>query len=573
METIDTIAQDCTEAPRTAPVEWQQVLAVLESPTARALRFDQFFLFELDREREGPSLLVLRAETNGSAPEAPISIDGRSLTALHQPRPLHLSPEDEPESRDLGPLAEFLRRRGGASALLAPVRQEGRLWGFLVGTCARRRDFQAGVLSQFFLLAALVALTVENGRLRAEMAFRFSEAMSLETVSSALVEGQSLDAILAVIIDEAMQLLGAKDALVLLLEEGDHWFRVCARAGPGLTGLTSSRMSVRDSLNGLVVATGEPLVSNDALTDPRANRARASRLNVHSVAIAPLKIRNRTIGTIAVHNKRDGYFSGTDVAILCSFANQAAVAIDNAQLFGELLRARDELQRKAEELRELLVETISIQEQERHRIAADIHDRVVSRIVGALYELETCIQLDGQSEPLQAKLQLLEHLLNEAVDKTRTSIYNLWPAILDHMGLVSALRELVSQDGERTGIQHSLRVYGKPYGLRPEAKIAAYRIVQEALSNIHQHAAAESVSISIRYSPQQVRIAIHDNGQGFDIERVMLSPPGHHFGLIGMRERALSVGGQLRLESEPGQGSQVIVDIPASNAELEVEGA
>jgi signal transduction histidine kinase len=403
------------------------------------------------------------------------------------------------------------------------------------------------------------------------MAFRFSEAMSLETVSSALVEDQSLDAILTVIIDEAMQLLGAKDALVLLLEEGENWFQVCARAGPGLTGLTSRRMSVRDSLNGLVVTTGKPLVSNDALTDPRANQARAGRLNVHSVAIAPLRIRNRTIGTIAVHNKRVGYFSQTDVAILCSFANQAAVAIENAQLFSKLLRARDELQHKAEELQELLVQTINIQEEERRRIAADIHDRVVSRVVGALYELETCIQLHQQSKPLEGKLQLLEQLLNDAVDKTRTSIYNLWPAILDHMGLASALREVISHDQERTGIRHSLRVYGKPYRLQPPAKIAAYRIVQEALSNIHQHAAAESVSVSVRYSPQQVRITIRDDGQGFDMERVMLSPPRHHFGLIGMRERALSVGGQLCLESEPGKGSRVTLDIPVGSVSLESE--
>ena len=105
MEAIDSVGQDCTDAPRTAPVEWQGVLAVLESPTARTLRFDQFFLFELDREREGPSLLVLRAESNGSAPEAPISIDGTTLSALQKPRTLHLSLEDEPKYRNLGLLA------------------------------------------------------------------------------------------------------------------------------------------------------------------------------------------------------------------------------------------------------------------------------------------------------------------------------------------------------------------------------------------------------------------------------------------------------------------------------------
>lgn len=562
--------QNCVDNSATGSIGTRQVLDLFDSPTARRFHFDHLYLFEFHQGPTPSAQLVLRAESGGASQETLIALDENAAKALDHPCAFRLSLDGELACRELGPLAGFLRQRGTVSALVAPVGCEGQLWGVLVGSCTRHRDFQDGVLSQFFLLAASVALTVEKARLQAEVAFRLSEAMSLETVSSALVEDQSLDTILAVIIDEAMQLLRGKDALVLLLEEEGDWFRVCARAGPGLTGLTSARMSVRDSLNGLVVTTGEPLVSNDALTDLRANRLRANRLNVRSVVIAPLKIRNRTIGTIAVHNKRDGFFSRTDVAILCSFANQAAIAIDNARLFGELLQARNELQRKAEELQELLVQTINIQEDERRRIAADVHDRVVSRIVGTLYELETCIQLHQRSEPLHEKLQLLEQLLNEAVDETRTSIYNLWPAILDHMGLESALRELASQNEERTGVWHSFRVYGKPYGLPPEIKIAAYRIVQEALNNIHQHAAARSVSVSIRYGPQQVRIMIHDDGQGFDMGQVMLSPPKYHFGLIGMRERALSVRGLLRVESEPGQGSRVILDIPISNKDLEI---
>lgn len=562
--------RSCTEMPETGSIEPQQVLDLFDSPTARRLHFDHLYLFEFHQGPAPSAQLVLRAESGGASQETLIALDENALNALDHPCAFRLSLDGDPPCRELDPLARFLRRKGGVSALVAPVGCEGQLWGVLVGSCTRHRDFQDGVLSQFFLLAASVALTVEKARLQAEVAFRLSEAMSLETVSSTLVEGKSLDTILAVIIDEAMQLLRGKDALVLLLEEEGDWFRVSARAGPGLTGLTSTRMSVRDSLNGLVVTTGEPLVSNDALTDLRANRLRANRLNVRSVVIAPLKIRNRTIGTIAVHNKRDGFFSRTDVAILCSFANQAAIAIDNARLFGELLQARNELQRKAKELQELLVQTINIQEDERRRIAADVHDRVVSRIVGALYELETCIQIHQRSEPLQEKLQLLEQLLNDAVDETRTSIYNLWPAILEYMGLESALRELASQNEERTGVRHSFRVYGKPYGLAPEVKIAAYRIVQEALNNIHQHAAARSVFVSIRYGPQQVRIMINDDGQGFDMERVMLSPPRHHFGLIGMRERALSVRGRLRVESKPGQGSRVILDIPVTDADLEI---
>jgi len=252
--------------------------------------------------------------------------------------------------------------------------------------------------------------------------------------------------------------------------------------------------------------------------------------------------------------------------VLCSLANQAAIAIDNARLFRALLGARDEIERKATELQQLLVQTLNIQEDERRRIAADIHDRVIARIVGALYELETCTQLYLRGERLDDQLQLLKELLNEAIDRTRASIYNLWPATLDHMGLVPALRELLSHQAARSGLQHSVEVYGTPYRLRPEERIAAYRIVQEALNNIQQHGAARGVEVTVRYGPRRLRIQIRDDGQGFDTEQVMLSPPADHFGLIGMRERATSVGGTLHIESTSGRGSQVILEIPNREA-------
>jgi signal transduction histidine kinase len=370
-----------------------------------------------------------------------------------------------------------------------------------------------------------------------------------------------------VIIEEAVRLLDGRDALVLLLEEGGEWFRVRARRGRGVAGLTDTRMSVKDSLNGLVVSTGEPLVSQDAITDPRADRERARRLNVRSVAIAPLKVRNTIIGTVAVHNKRSGYFSRADVEILCYFANQAAIAIDDANLLRELLFARDEIQRKAQELQELLVQTVNIQEDERRRIAADIHDRVISRIVGALYEVETCIQRHKRSEDLHEQLQQLKQLLNEAVQRTRESVYNLWPAILEHMGLLPALQELSSHQGERTQIKHALRVYGSPCELQPPVKIAIYRIVQEALNNVCQHAAARSVEVSVRFGPQRLHVTVQDDGKGFDVPSVMFTLPKRHIGLIGMRERALGIGGSLRIESVPGEGSRVVLEVPVDGAD------
>jgi len=550
---------------RTLP-GWQTALALVRAPDAHVIKLDELLFFEIDRNSENSPLLVLRAQMGESLSDSCVALDDATLEVLARPggEPLILGcgGEDAP----FEPLLDLLARCGLACGLVAPVRQGEGLSGCLVGCSAGPRSFTPADIAVFKLLASFLAVALENDQLRAETDFRFSEAMSLETVSSALVEERSLDAILSLIIDEAMRLLNAQDALVLLLQDDDQWFQVRARKGQGLKGLTRGRLSVLDSLNGMVIRTGEPLVSQDARTDPRANPARARRLNVGTVVIAPLNIRQKTIGTIAVHNKREGYFGETDVAVLCSLANQAAIAIDNARLFRALLGARDEIERKATELQQLLVQTLNIQEDERRRIAADIHDRVIARIVGALYELETCTQLYRRGERLDDQLQLLKELLNEAIDKTRASIYNLWPATLDHMGLVPALRELLGHQAARSGLQHSVQVYGTPYRLRPEVRIAAYRIVQEALNNIQQHGAARAVEVTVRFGPRRTRIQIRDDGQGFDTEQVMLSPPADHFGLIGMRERAASVGGTLRIESTSGRGSQVILEIPNREA-------
>jgi len=567
----ESIAESVPESSAQTSLEWQKVLSLLQQFSARALQLQSFLLFELDEGSAGSPLLVLRATTDDLPLQHRVRLDEAALSFLRKVAEEPFSLDILHPPSELQPLALFIPADRFASILVAAVKHDRCVWGYLVGCSTQPHTFTPLERTFFSLFASYVAVAVKNVRLRAETASSLSEAMSLQTISSALVEERSLDAILAVIIDEAIRLLQARNALVLLLEAGGERFRVCAREGSGLPGLTSGLLSVQDSLNGLVVTTGQPLVSNDVLTDPRANHARAVHLGVRTVAIAPLKIRNKTIGTIALHNKRDGYFSQADVEILCSFANQAAIAIDNARLFGELLRARDEIQRKAQELQKLFVQTMSILEDERQRIAADMHDEVISHIVGALYEVETCMQLRQDSKDLHQHFLLLKQLLNGAVENTRTSIYNLWPATLDHMGLIPALRELFSQQERSSGIHHSLHIVGPDNDLEPNARIAVYRIVQEALNNVYHHAGATSVDTVIRFGPRRARIVVQDNGDGFDVDAVSRAPLGQHLGLIVMRERALSIGGNLRVVSQPGKGSQVVLEVPVRDGHIHEE--
>ncbi len=548
---------------------WKQFDDLLESPAARSLRLDQFLLFEFDGEQL--TSLILRAAT-GAAPEKNlVSVEDTLQQELSQEPGVWFIPDILNAADKLAPLASYIFGLDGKSAFVAHVKQGEYFWGCLVGYSKEPHSININEMSLFSLLTSSVSLLVENVQLRYGTTFRLSEALSLETVSSALVKSDSLDKILALIIDEAVRLLNAQNALVLLLDDDGEWFEVIECLGSDLDALAHRRLSVKNSLNGMVVMTGEPLISINAQTDPRADRLRALDLNVRDVVIAPLKIRERTIGTIAIHNKCDGHFSQEDVNVLCSFANQAAIAINNAQLFSDLLTARNEIQQKAQELQELLVQMMNIQEKERYRIAADFHDRVVSQIVGTLYEVESCIQLYHESKDLDGKLQLLKQMINEAIEQTRRSIYNLWPATLDHMSLIPALHEMFKQQEKLTGLPHVIQIHGIPYQLRPDVQIVIYRIVQEAMNNAFRHGAASSINLSVRFSPQQLSIKVRDNGQGFDVERVMKLPLACHYGLILMKERAQSIGGTLTIKSEPGKGSQV--NLMFSNIKtVQVEG-
>jgi signal transduction histidine kinase len=538
-------------------------------PATQALQLEILLLFEFDQDSEQSPMFVLRATTDDVGQKASISVDETILSLFDQTREFSLIENVSDSYGKIKPLASLLAAQGYISALMAPIRYDERLMGCLVGCTRIRQNFSSADLSLFSMFGSYVATTMENAYLRTETAFRSSEAMSLQTVSSALVEKRSLNTILSLIVDEASRVIKARDILILLLEENGQSFRISARKDRKKP--RNGRLSVKDSLNGLVVKSGQPLVSQDAMTDARANKKRAQRLGVRTVAIAPLRIRDRIIGTIAAHNKRDDYFSRADVEALCSFANQAAIAIDNAQLFNELLQARDEIEQKAGELQELLAETLNVQEAERRRIAADIHDRVVTLIIGALYETETCARFYQTPVDSHNHLELIQQLLNEAVEKIRRSIRNLWPATLDQIGLIPSLKDLLAQQKKVSGLPYQLRVHGTPSELPTPVNVAIYRIVQEALNNVHRHADATSVDLVARFSPRHIRFIVRDDGSGFNVNNMSHSPPRSHFGLLSMRERVLSIGGRLEIKSEPGLGTEVIIELPWNSVSMQKE--
>ena len=549
-------------------LDWGAAKRVLHLAAPTLSWVDSLLLFQLDPESERVISPVLQASIGDSLSEtqlqalkrvlqlAPIAKRTCSTWYSHSDAQLHqLLTSAKP------PLAEPLR--------VVHVCGATTHWGVLVAlrnhsTPASRSEHDA-----LSLVASCVAGAMDNALLHAQREFLLKEAESLRAVISSCAKEETLEGILAVIIDRSIEVTGASDAQVLLLEESGDMFRVYARSPVGDGRLAADRMPFRGSLTARVVNSGQPLVCNDVLADPRANQELARRWGVRSLAIAPLQIRDKTIGTLAAINHRQDRFRCVDVDTLSSFVNHAAIVIDYVQLMEAEKIARNRFQEIARERQDLLSRTISIQEDERRRIAADVHDRVISRVVGALYELQPCLETQKSWQDMRQRVALAGDLLNEAVEKARASIYALWPPTLDHAGLIPALRQLLAGQEEMTGVQHRLEVTGSPSELESATRIAAYRIVQEALTNARRHALAELVHVSVAFRPSSLRVTVTDDGQGFDVDSTTSDRERDHFAIITMRERALGAGGHLEVHSQPGQGSQIVLILPLDGSRPE----
>jgi signal transduction histidine kinase len=237
--------------------------------------------------------------------------------------------------------------------------------------------------------------------------------------------------------------------------------------------------------------------------------------------------------------------------------------------------AREEVAHQAERLRDLLRRTVRLQEDERRRIASDIHDAVSPLITGALYQARALTltkangnggdhpphehrQGDGHDEEREGALRTVSDLLERAMAELHDVIFALRPPDLDDLGVVAAIDRYVKQV-DRSGLPCELEVIGEPQRLSPEARLGLYRIVQEALHNALRHAHADEARVKMEWLADRVRVTVRDNGSGFDPEQAA-SPTS--LGLLSMRERAAAIGGTLEITSRPGMGTAVIVERP-----------
>ena len=197
---------------------------------------------------------------------------------------------------------------------------------------------------------------------------------------------------------------------------------------------------------------------------------------------------------------------------------------------------------------------LTAQEEERRRIAQELHDEALQLVVELRRRVEraTKDRSGGLEELVEART-----LADQVIDELRTVAVRLRPPDLEDLGLVASLERLVAESQYR-GTQAEFRLEGEPTPLAQDVALALYRVGQEALSNAEHHGRAARVAVRLTFEPGRLTLAVADDGQGFDLDRAHVLAGGRHLGLVGMSERMNLVGGSLELRSSPGQGTTVV---------------
>ena len=230
----------------------------------------------------------------------------------------------------------------------------------------------------------------------------------------------------------------------------------------------------------------------------------------------------------------------------------------------QLQESNREIERKEGVRRQLLQKVLMVQEEERKRVARELHDETTQSILGLVMRLEAAAALpDADVGRIKQMLNDIRKLAVVTLDSVHGLIFDLRPSVLDDLGLLSAIRWYAQNRLGKDGVKARVEVTGEERALPPQAEIALFRVAQEAITNIGKHAGAHNALINVEFKDSSISIEVEDDGRGFDMTQ--LSPqPGdiHGVGLMGMRERVELLGGRFQIESHPGSGTHIFVEVP-----------
>ena len=450
-------------------------------------------------------------------------------------------------SKGSGAIAALLHLNGQRTAVTAGLGRQGITQALVAAR--ERGTFPTGAPETLAGVARVLTAVERSHRVAEQADRRLRQQTAVAALGrGALGGGEQLGELARAACDGAAANLDAD--IVAVLERGPDG--LVPSAGVGCPPESLAReLAFAAPLSARAMRGGESLVVPDVRVDPEVG---SNPLATGSVLIVPIRAGTRMAGVLLVVSRRPASYSDDDVAFARGLANVVALASERARVQAQLRLSVEELRKSAEDRSRLLAHIVQAQEEERQRIADDIHDDSVQVMTAVALRLATLRRrlATGDLDPL---LLSLEHDVRQSINRLRRLMFVLRPPALEAHGIAAALQAFLAQVAEDAALEYSLddRLQVEP---EPEARTVVYRIAQEAVSNVCKHARASRVDVVMSEYDGGVMVEIKDDGAGFDATMSRQAPPGH-LGLLVMRERAEQSGGWCTVESEPGLGTTV----------------
>lgn len=476
---------------------------------------------------------------------------------IHNPKPLRLADVGE-HPRSYGfpashpPMSTFLG---------VPILVRGEAYGNLYITEKEQGEFDLADEQALSILANHAAIAIDNARLYEAISGRREElehaVRGLEAtteIARALGGETELDRVLELIVKRGRALVDAR-ALLIVLDEG-HELVLAAAAGEVESKTVGKRLPIEASsatgaLRSTKVERLPQLASNLRLSTAELGLTATSGL------VVPLIFKGKRFGALAAFDRTVGgpEFKREDEELMWSFAAAAATAVYTAKSVAD----------------ERLHHSITAAEQERRRWARELHDETLQSLAGLQVVLSSGLRR-GSPEALAAAVRDAVDQISSEIDNLRNLITELRPAALDELGLQPAVEALAARTATIEGFAVDTAIdlaYGsgrEPERLSSDLESAAYRLVQEALTNAAKHARPEKVEIELSEQDGTLELVVRDDGVGFDAGQ-----PTGGFGIVGMRERVALAGGKFEVSSTPDGGTVVRVLLPVRGNEPRAE--
>jgi len=436
------------------------------------------------------------------------------------------------------PTGEMARRAGVRSSVASPIVVEGRRWGAMV-VLSRAEPLPPGTEGRMADFTELIAVAIANAEARAELRGMVEEQSALRRVATLVAQAGAPSVVFEAVTREVGLLCHADLARMERYEQDGMvtgmaaWSRVPVELAVG-TRITLDGASIARG----VQQTGGPVRVDSFDQDIGAIAREARALGIRSSVGCPIVVAGRLWGVIAASTKREEPFPPDTEGQIARFTELVATAVENAESRAELAASRARVVAAADETR--------------RRVERDLHDGAQQRLVSLALRLRTtAATVPPDLREVHQELAGVGAELDEVLGDLRELARGIHPAILSEGGLGPALRTLA----RRSSVPVQLQV-GTEGRLPERVEVTAYYVVSEALTNAAKHANASAVKVDVERDDGLIRLAIRDDGVGG-------ADPARGSGLVGLKDRVESTGGTLRVESRPGQGTSLLIELPA----------